>query len=61
MASAGISLSATLPLSADALSGWTTWALAFASYCLLVLTKVDTAVVILGAALLHCAAHGWRL
>jgi len=50
LASAGVSLSATLPLGADALHSPLTWALAAGSLAALVFTKVNTIWVMLGAA-----------
>jgi chromate transporter len=55
LASAGISLSATLPLGADALQSPAAWAFAIASLGLLVFTKIDTTVVVLGCALINVA------
>lgn len=51
LASAGISLSATLPLGADALQSPVAWAQAVVSCALLVFTKVDTTLVVAGSAL----------
>ena len=49
LASAGISLSATLPLGADALHNLLSYAIAGASLLLLIFTEVDTIWVIVGA------------
>jgi len=49
LASAGISLAATLPLGADALHTPVAWLLAVASFGILVFTKLDTTVVVFGA------------
>jgi chromate transporter len=49
VASAGVSLSATLPLSADALSSPWLYAIAAIGFVLLVVTKLDTLWVMLGA------------
>lgn len=56
LASAGISLSATLPLGADALHSPLSWALAATSLGLLVFTKIDTTLVVLGSSLVSLAA-----
>ena len=56
LASAGISLSATLPLGADALTSPLTWALAIVSLGLLVFTKLDTTLVMLASGLVSLAA-----
>ena len=56
LASAGISLSATLPLGADALTSPLTWALAIVSFGLLVFTKLDTTLVMLASGLVSLAA-----
>jgi chromate transporter len=53
LASAGISLSATLPLGADALQSPVAWAQAIASFGLLVFTRVDTTLVVAASALLN--------
>lgn len=52
LASAGISLSATLPLGADALHTPFSYVLAATSFLLLILTRLETIWVILGAAAL---------
>jgi chromate transporter len=57
LASAGISLSATLPLAADALHGWLSYAIALAALIALLVTEVDTLWVIFGAGLLAVLAH----
>jgi chromate transporter len=51
LASAGISLSATLPLAVDALTSWLTYGLAAVTAVVLLRTQVDTIWVIAGAAL----------
>lgn len=56
LASAGISLSATLPLGADALTSPLTWALALVSLGLLVFTKLDTTLVMLASGLVSLAS-----
>lgn len=58
LASAGISLSATLPLAADALHGVFSYAIAFAALVILVWTEIDTLWVIFGAGLLAMLVHG---
>ena len=55
LASAGISLAATLPLGADALHTPLSWGLAVASFAGLAFTKLDTMVVVLGASLVSVA------
>lgn len=55
LASAGISLSATLPLGADALHSPFSWLLAIASCGLLIFTRLDTLLVVLGSAALSLA------
>ena len=55
LASAGISLSATLPLGADALTSPLTWALAVVSLGLLVFTKLETTLVMLASGLVSLA------
>ena len=55
LASAGISLSATLPLGADALRTPAAWLIALVSLALLVRTKVDSALIVLGASLIGVA------
>ncbi len=56
LASAGISLAATLPLGADALHTPVAWVLAVASFVLLAFTKLDTTVVVFGASAVSVAA-----
>jgi chromate transporter len=56
LASAGLLLSASLPLARDAITGWLTLAIVLASFALLVLTKIDTVWVVLGGALIGLAA-----
>jgi chromate transporter len=63
LASAGVSLSATLPLAADALRGPVTWGIAAVSLLVLLRTKVETVWVVLAAAmvaLLFSFASGLR-
>jgi chromate transporter len=55
LASAGVSLSATLPLAADALHGPVTWGIAGVSLVVLLRTGVETVWVILGAAMVALA------
>ena len=56
IASAGISLSATLPLGLDALTSPLAWVLAVAALLVLLRTEVDTLWVMAGAAVLRVAA-----
>lgn len=56
LASAGISLSATLPLTADALTGPLTYTLAIISLPVLLFTKLDSTWVIFGSAFIAIAA-----
>ncbi|MCX6595722.1 MAG: chromate transporter [Acidobacteria bacterium] len=61
IASAGISLSATLPLGIDALTTPLAWVLAGASLVILLRTEVDTLWVMAGAALVSLAASALHL
>lgn len=51
LAAAGLILASAVPLARDALSGWTSAAIAASSFAALTLTKVDTVWVIAAAAL----------
>lgn len=57
LASAGISLAATLPLGADALHSPLSWLIAIASFALLAFTKLDTMLVVFGASALSILAR----
>jgi len=50
LASAGLLLSASLPLARDAITGWLTLGIVMISFAVLVLTKIDTVWVVLGGA-----------
>jgi chromate transporter len=50
LASAGLLLSASLPLARDAITGWLTFGIVLASFAVLVLTKIDTVWVVLAGA-----------
>jgi chromate transporter len=50
LASAGLLLSASLPLARDAITGWLTLGIVLASFAVLVLTKIDTVWVVLAGA-----------
>src|SRR5580704_2185830 len=50
LASAGLLLSASVPLARDAITGWLTLGIVLTSFAVLVLTKVDTFWVVLGGA-----------
>jgi chromate transporter len=50
LASAGLLLSASLPLARDAITGWLTFGIMLASFAVLVLTKIDTVWVVLAGA-----------
>lgn len=56
LASAGLLLSASIPLARDAITGWLTFGIVLASFGVLVLTKIDTLWVVLGGAVLGLAA-----
>jgi chromate transporter len=56
LASAGLLLSASLPLARDAITGWLTLGIVLASFAVLVLTKIDTVWVVLGGAILGLIA-----
>jgi chromate transporter len=56
LASAGISLSATLPLGVDALQSPVAWVLAIASFYLLTFTKIDSTIVVLGSSAVSVVA-----
>jgi chromate transporter len=51
LASAGLLLSASLPLARDAITGWLTLGIVLTSFAVLVLTKIDTVWVVLAGAL----------
>jgi chromate transporter len=55
LASAGLLLSASLPLARDAITGWLTLGIVLASFAILVLTKIDTVWVVLGGAVVGLA------
>jgi chromate transporter len=50
LASAGLLLSASVPLARDAITGWLTLGIVMLSFAVLVLTKIDTVWVVLGGA-----------
>lgn len=50
LASAGLLLSASVPLARDAITGWLTLTIVLASFAVLALTKIDTVWVVLGGA-----------
>jgi chromate transporter len=50
LASAGLLLSASLPLARDAITGWFSLGIVLASFAVLVLTKIDTVWVVLAGA-----------
>ena len=50
LASAGLLLSASVPLARDAITGWLTFAVVLMSFAVLALTKIDTVWVVLGGA-----------
>jgi chromate transporter len=52
LATAGLILAATEPLARDAITGWMPFALAFATFVILIATKVETIFVIAAAALI---------
>ena len=56
LASAGLLLSASLPLARDAITGWLTLGIVIVSFAVLALTKVDTVWVVLGGAILGLIA-----
>ena len=56
LASAGLLLSASLPLARDAITGWVTLGIVIVSFAVLALTKVDTVWVVLGGAILGLIA-----
>lgn len=58
LASAGVSLAATLPLGADALHSPLTWIIAIGSLAALLFTKVDTMWVMAAAAAVSLLARG---
>jgi chromate transporter len=51
LASAGLLLSASLPLARDAITGWLTLGIVLTSFAVLVLTKIDTVWVVLAGAI----------
>jgi chromate transporter len=56
LASAGLLLSASLPLARDAITGWLTLGIVIMSFAVLALTKIDTVWVVLGGAILGLIA-----
>lgn len=56
LAAAGLLLSATMPLTQDALTGWFSAAIIVASFALLTFTRIDSALLMLGAAITGLAA-----
>jgi chromate transporter len=56
LASAGLLLSASLPLARDAVTGWLTLGILLVSFAVLALTKIDTVWVILAGAVVGLAA-----
>jgi chromate transporter len=56
LASAGLLLSASLPLARDAITGWVTLGIVLASFAVLALTKIDGLWVVLGGAVAGLAA-----
>ena len=50
LASAGLLLSASVPLARDAITGWLTFGIVLTSFAVLVLTKIDTVWVVLAGA-----------
>jgi chromate transporter len=50
LASAGLLLSASLPLARDAITGWLTLGIVLVSFAILTLTRIDTVWVVLGGA-----------
>lgn len=50
LASAGLLLSASVPLARDAITGWLTLGIVLASFAVLALTRIDTVWVVLGGA-----------
>ena len=57
LASAGLLLSTSLPLTRDAITGAVTFAIVLVSLAILVLTKIDTIWVVLGGAAIGLIAH----
>jgi chromate transporter len=56
LASAGLLLSASVPLARDAITGWVTFGIVLASFAVLALTKIDTLWVVLGGAVIGLIA-----
>jgi chromate transporter len=56
LASAGLLLSASVPLARDAITGWLTLGIVLASFAVLALTKIDTVWVVLGGAIVGLIA-----
>jgi chromate transporter len=50
LASAGLLLSASVPLARDAITGWITLGIVLSSFAVLAITKIDTVWVVLGGA-----------
>jgi chromate transporter len=59
LASAGLLLAASLPLAGDAITGAVTLAIVVVTAIVLSFTRVDSAWVMLGAAIVGLAAKGW--
>jgi len=56
LASAGLLLSASLPLARDAITGWVTCGVVLVSFAILIVTKIDTVWVVLGGAVVGLIA-----
>lgn len=56
LASAGLLLSASVPLARDAITGWLTFGIVLLSFAVLALTKIDTFWVVLGGAVIGLIA-----
>jgi chromate transporter len=56
LASAGLLLSASLPLARDAITGWVTLGIVLVSFAVLILTRIDTVWVVLGGAVVGLIA-----
>jgi chromate transporter len=56
LASAGLLLSASVPLARDAITGWLTLVIVLMSFAVLALTKIDTVWVVLGGAVIGLIA-----
>lgn len=60
LAATGLLLSAALPLTQDAMTGWFSVALVIASFALLTFTRIDSALLMVGAALAGLATLLFR-